>query len=155
MRKTMMIFIMAGLVFILGCSQNAEVSQPQAAVQSEADEGMETVVIEEEKISEETPGSKEVKAEETIKEFTMTARRFDFSPSTIIVDKGDRVRIKISAVDVAHGFAIDEYNINRKFSPGEEEVIEFVADKSGTFEFYCSVFCGSGHRDMKGTLIVK
>lgn len=38
---------------------------------------------------------------------------------------------------------------------GEENAVEFVADKSGTFPFYCNVFCGGGHKEMQGKLIVK
>jgi cytochrome c oxidase subunit 2 len=32
--------------------------------------------------------------------------------------------------------------------------VEFVADKAGTFTFSCSVYCGKGHRGMKGELVV-
>lgn len=91
----------------------------------------------------------------SVKEFTMEAKMFEFIPSEIRVNKGDMVRIKVKATDVAHSFTLMEYNINQQLSPGKEETIEFVADKRGTFTFSCAVFCGSGHRDMKGTLIVE
>lgn len=41
-----------------------------------------------------------------IKEFEITARQFSFEPSIITVNKGDVVRLKITSVDVTHGFAI-------------------------------------------------
>ncbi len=90
-----------------------------------------------------------------VKEFTITAKRFDFTPSTITVDKGDQVRLKITSTDVTHGFAIDEYGIDERLPPNQEAVIEFTADKAGAFTFYCSVFCGSGHSGMNGQLIVE
>ena len=44
---------------------------------------------------------------------------------------------------------------NYKLEKGEERVIEFVAERPGTYRFKCSVFCGFGHRGMRGKLIVE
>ncbi len=93
--------------------------------------------------------------EAPLKEFTVTARQFAFEPSTLTVDKGDHVRLKVTSADVKHGFAIDEYGINQQLTPGQEVTVDFVADKSGEFQFYCSVVCGAGHREMTGKLIVQ
>ena len=94
-------------------------------------------------------------AAESVKEFKITAKRFQFEPSTIEVSKGDRVRLLVTSTDVPHGIAITEYGINERLDPGKEVKIEFTADKEGTFTAFCSVFCGSGHSGMKGRLIVK
>jgi cytochrome c oxidase subunit 2 len=32
--------------------------------------------------------------------------------------------------------------------------VRFTPDKVGRFNFHCDLFCGSGHEDMMGTLIV-
>ena len=90
-----------------------------------------------------------------VKEFKITAKQFQFEPSTIEVSKGDRVRLIVTSTDVPHGIAISEYNINERLNPGEPVTIEFTADKEGTFTAFCSVFCGSGHSGMKGKIIVK
>ena len=90
-----------------------------------------------------------------VKEFKITANNFAFSPSTITVKKGDKVKLTVTSTDVDHGIAIKEYDINTKVNKGKTETIEFTADKAGEFEFYCSVFCGSGHKNMKGKLIVQ
>lgn len=90
----------------------------------------------------------------SVKEFTVTARQFSFEPSTITVNKGDTVRLNVKSVDVTHGIGISEFNVNEVLPAGQEKVIEFVASTQGTFLMFCSVFCGSGHLDMKGTLIV-
>lgn len=90
-----------------------------------------------------------------VKEFKMTARQFYFSPDTIEVSRGDKVRLVISSIDVPHGISIPEYGINERLNPGEPVTIEFTADKEGTFTAFCSVFCGSGHGNMKGKIIVK
>ena len=90
-----------------------------------------------------------------VKEFTIVASQWKFEPSTITVNKGDHVRLKIKSVDVTHGIDIEGYEINRELKPGQEVVIDFIADKSGDFEFYCSVVCGAGHKEMEGKLIVR
>ncbi|VVB53951.1 Nitrous-oxide reductase [uncultured archaeon] len=89
------------------------------------------------------------------KEFTMTAKQFAFDPATITVNKGDHVIIHLTSTDVAHGFAIDELNVNVVIPAGKTADADFIADKTGTFTYYCSVRCGSGHRDMVGTLTVQ
>jgi cytochrome c oxidase subunit 2 len=97
----------------------------------------------------------EVGATAPVKEFAMTAKQFQFEPATIEVSKGDRVKLVITSLDVPHGFSIPEYGINQRLDPGKPATIEFTADKQGTFTAYCSVFCGSGHSNMKGKIIVK
>ena len=90
-----------------------------------------------------------------VKEFKITAKQFQFDSATIEVNKGDKVRLIVTSVDVPHGIAIPEYGINERLDPGKPVTIEFTADKQGTFTSFCSVFCGSGHSNMKGRLIVK
>ena len=89
------------------------------------------------------------------KKFEMTAKKFEFVPSTIIVNRGDVVQLHITSTDVTHGFALSDFGINERLEPGERVTVEFVASKVGTFTFSCSVFCGPGHGGMKGQLIVK
>jgi len=49
-----------------------------------------------------------------------------------------------------HNLNIDEFNVHSKeLGYFQSESITFVADKLGTFDYYCSI-----HPDMKGTIIV-
>ncbi|MFA4820552.1 MAG: cupredoxin domain-containing protein, partial [Candidatus Aenigmatarchaeota archaeon] len=80
-----------------------------------------------------------------VKEFNMTAKKFEFMPGMITVNKGDDVVINALSLDVTHGFSIPEYNIIETLSPGVTKTIRFIADKAGWFTFSCSVYCGSGH----------
>ena len=91
---------------------------------------------------------------DTVKEFSMTAKDFAFDPDTITVNQGDTVVLHIKSIDVKHGFALPDFGVSQDLSPGEEVTVRFVADKKGTFPFFCNVFCGAGHREMTGTLIV-
>ena len=89
-----------------------------------------------------------------IKEFSITAKRFEFTPNPVIVNQGDQVKLIITSIDVTHGFFISEYGINERLKPGETVTVEFVADKKGEFSMICNVACGSGHGSMRGKLIV-
>ena len=93
-------------------------------------------------------------SEGAVKEFKVTAKRFSFDPSTIEVNRGDKVRLIVESTDVAHGMSIPEYGINERLEPGQPVTIEFTADKQGTFTMMCSVLCGSGHSNMKGKIVV-
>ena len=59
------------------------------------------------------------------------------------MNKGDRVRIKITEVSGVHNFNIDEFGVYTETPLNKESVVEFVADKSGSFVYYCSK---PGHR---------
>ncbi len=100
------------------------------------------------------PGS-DVAETEVIKEFSVDEVPFSLSPSTITVNRGDTVRITVKNKQGTHDFKIDEFNSStRVLNAGEEQIITFVADKTGTFQYYCSV---GNHRamGMVGTLIVR
>ena len=97
----------------------------------------------------------EVEEESTVKEFKMTAKKWEFVPDTITVNEGDTVKLEIESIDVTHGFGLSAFGINENLKSGETVEVEFVADKKGEFTFICSVFCGSGHGAMKGTLVVE
>lgn len=88
-------------------------------------------------------------------EITMALSKFDFDPNVIEVKQGDVIQLTLTSKDVEHGFKIDAYNLDVKVKGGETKTVTIQADQTGTFEFYCNVPCGSGHRDMNGKLIVK
>src|SRR3989338_5973863 len=89
-----------------------------------------------------------------VKEFKMTAKQFAFEPEIIEANKGDKVRLIVTSVDVPHGLSIPEYGINERLNPGKTVTVEFTADKTGSFTAFCSVFCGAGHSKMRGKIVV-
>jgi cytochrome c oxidase subunit 2 len=82
------------------------------------------------------------------------AKQFEYVPATIDVKKGVPVRVVLTSQDVTHGFAIDAFKINVSVEKGKETVVDFTPNRSGTYEYYCSVFCGYGHMGMRGRLNV-
>lgn len=92
---------------------------------------------------------------EGVVEFTVIARNMSFSPRELRVREGDIVRITFENAQGYHNFVLDEFDIKTdEINAGESRVVEFVADKVGTFEFYCGV---PSHRQMGmvGTFIVE
>lgn len=85
----------------------------------------------------------------------VVARRFTFEPSQIEVTQGERIRIVLTTADGLHGFEIKKLKISKEIPRGSKPiVIDFTADEAGRFPILCSAFCGDGHEDMKGVLIV-
>lgn len=90
-------------------------------------------------------------------------RAWHYAPDTITVHEGQVVRVDFQPTDnglgAGHGFAIDGYDkdvfINGSLV-GRPKSVTFVADKPGTFTFYCATQCSTGslHPHMKGTLVV-
>src|SRR5258706_10996429 len=85
----------------------------------------------------------------------MTAKRFEYTPNEITIEKGVPVILEITSLDRDHGFKIPELGIRADVKPGETTRVRIVADHTGRFEFRCDVFCGSGHEDMAGELGVR
>ncbi len=104
--------------------------------------------------------------------FTITARQYAYDPSTILVNKGDRVQIRLVSTDVTHGFYLEGYDLDAKVrredptfwvrhpsEKGEDykpvQEIGFVANRVGKFRYRCSITCGYMHPFMNGVLIVR
>ena len=86
----------------------------------------------------------------------VVASRFAFEPSTIEVAVGERVQLVMRSADGVHGLEIRKFRVNREIPRGGTPVtIEFIADTAGRFPIVCSEFCGDGHEEMTGTLVVR
>jgi cytochrome c oxidase subunit II len=89
-------------------------------------------------------------------EVNLEAFEFAFNPATIRAKQGDTVIVHIKSTEGNHGFGVQGYNVDSgEIEEGQTKTVQFVADKTGTFRFFCNVPCGSGHRSMNGQLIVE
>jgi len=84
-----------------------------------------------------------------VREIVVDAKMFEFNPSIIKVKEGEKIRIKMNNLDVEHSIYIPELDVHI------HDEGEFVAEKKGNFTFSCHTYCGSGHENMKGILIVE
>ena len=97
-------------------------------------------------------GSDSVATTGVTKEITVDATNYKFEPATIEANKGDKVKLTLKNKEGIHGIKIADFDVDVK---KDGETVEFVADQAGTFDFVCSLFCGEGHLEMKGKLVVK
>jgi plastocyanin len=89
------------------------------------------------------------------KVFDISGTNFSFSENEIVVHEGDTVTINFSSESGFHDWVVGEFDAaTDQISAGDTTSVTFVADKSGSFEFYCSV---GNHRaqGMIGTLVVE
>ena len=84
----------------------------------------------------------------------ITAKTFAFSPDSITLKKGEPVVFEISSADRKHGFSLRAFGVRSDVLPGKVSRIRFTPDKTGKFSFSCDVFCGDGHEEMTGTVVV-
>ena len=105
----------------------------------------------------------------------LEAKKYGYSPSRIIVNKGDKIVLKPTSLDATHGFLLDGHPVEfimrkgaafLKYTWEDEDgklqadwdrvsEVEFVTDKAGKFTFRCTQTCGNLHPFMTGELIVK
>jgi Icc-related predicted phosphoesterase/plastocyanin len=90
-------------------------------------------------------------AEQVIK---ITAKKFEYSPDKITLKKGVPVALELTSLDQLHGFNCPALKIRSDISPEKVSTIRFTPERTGTFEFHCDVFCGTGHGDMTGKITV-
>jgi cytochrome c oxidase subunit 2 len=91
----------------------------------------------------------------TVKEFVVVAERFKFTPNRLEVNLGDHVKVTVRSADGTHGFAIKKLKVDATVPKGGAPVVvEFDATQPGTFPISCSEYCGRGHSQMKGELVV-
>ena len=87
--------------------------------------------------------------------FNISSGMFFYVPNEIHVKKGDRVTFIVTNMGGHHNFTLDEFNIKTEANDGgTTSTVQFVAEKTGTFEYYCNI---GKHRQMgqKGQLIVE
>jgi cytochrome c oxidase subunit II len=87
----------------------------------------------------------------------ITAERFTFTPSEIVIEAGEEVELRLKSDDTAHGFRIAGTNINLVIPKrGRKEIAATVRlAEPGRYAFECSRMCGAGHNFMRGVLIVR
>jgi cytochrome c oxidase subunit 2 len=94
-----------------------------------------------------------VSADETV--IRLAAKKFEYSVREITLKKGVPVVLELSSTDRVHGFHLPGFGVRSDIVPGKTTRLRFTPDKTGEFVFFCDIFCGEGHEEMSGRLIVK
>lgn len=85
----------------------------------------------------------------------VVAKRFTFEPARIEATEGEHIRLVVTSADGVHGVGIKKFRVEKTVPRGGTPVtIDFMASAAGEFPLLCSEYCGNGHEDMKGMLVV-
>ena len=105
------------------------------------------------------PGVEQVGDDEY--EVYVVAEAFLFNPGSdnlgldpIEVPAGSEVTFHVTSRDVIHSFSLAGTNVNTMVIPGEVSTMTVEFDEPGEYGIICNEYCGTGHHDMEGTLIV-
>ena len=85
---------------------------------------------------------------------SITARRFEFSPSRITLAKGEPVTLRFVSEDVTHGFFQRSLGLDLEIDPGKPTDVTLTPATAGSYVAICDFFCGTGHGNMKMTILV-
>jgi len=79
----------------------------------------------------------------------ITAEMWEYNPNIIRVKRGQKVTIDLLNFDFPHGLEIPALNVSGINS------ITFTPKEAGELYFNCPTFCGAGHGNMEGKIIVE
>jgi heme/copper-type cytochrome/quinol oxidase subunit 2 len=85
----------------------------------------------------------------------VSSENWKFSPNVITVKKGEKVQLQVMGVSGTHGFAVPDLGINVPVAPGQTVMIDVPTDTVGAHNLFCSIPCGSGHKNMKGQIVIE
>jgi cytochrome c oxidase subunit 2 len=80
---------------------------------------------------------------------TISAKKFEFTPSQLTLKRGEPVTIRVSAEDRDHGLYQKELHIALDLTTDHVAEVTITPDRAGRFVAICDHFCGSGHGNMK------
>jgi len=100
-------------------------------------------------------GAARLLAAETGAEVSVAASKFQFTPDTVKAKAGVPLTFVLTSFDRIHGFKMPDFGLRTDIVPGQETRVSLTPDRAGSFTFFCDVFCGDGHEDMEGTLVVE
>jgi plastocyanin len=87
----------------------------------------------------------------------LMAMQFSYMPNVLRLERGVPYRFRMMSMDVNHGASIHTgfagHIMRRPAQTMSEMVMTF--SEPGEFMIYCTVYCGVGHSQMKGKIIVE
>lgn len=127
-------------------------TQPDTTSETSSEEPEPAIVVESE-VDASLDVPQELESVERV--FTLDSFSYGYSENELRVNEGDTVTINLTNSQGFHDWVVDEFGAaTAKIQAGDTTSVTFVADKAGTYEYYCSV---GNHRaqGMVGTLIVE
>jgi cytochrome c oxidase subunit 2 len=85
----------------------------------------------------------------------ITAKRFEFSPATIALKRGETVTLRLHSEDVTHGLFQRALRLSATLEPGKTTDVTLTPQVAGKFLTICDHFCGAQHGNMHMTIVVE
>ncbi len=95
------------------------------------------------------------RSDEPVRVVEIQARRFQFTPSEVVLRRGEKVKLVLRSDDVVHGFFSRPLGIDADIHPGTPTELVITPLTAGRFLTICDHFCGSGHGNMNMTFVVE
>jgi len=67
---------------------------------------------------------------------------------------GKPVKVLLRSIDVGHNFYVPEFRAKMDLMPGMVTHFWFTPTRTGAFEILCAGFCGIGHPQMRGRVVI-
>ena len=84
----------------------------------------------------------------------ISAKKFEFIPAVVTLKLGQAVILELTSQDVIMGFNAPYFGVRTDIVPGKAQQLRIVPNNVGEFTYLCDVFCGDGHENMSGKIIV-
>jgi cytochrome c oxidase subunit 2 len=84
----------------------------------------------------------------------MLAHMWAWTPSPLHVPQGAAITFHVTSADVLHGFQVPGTTINVTAVPGIIGSVTYTFGHAGTYNIICNEYCGIGHQNMIGRIIV-
>ncbi len=81
--------------------------------------------------------------------------RSNWTPPQMHVPVNETVELQMHSNDVIHSFYVPAFLYQRDITPRKDQVIQFLADREGTFRGQCTQFCGLLHQAMELEVVVE
>ena len=93
--------------------------------------------------------TRRARSQEPTTSVVVHAKTYAFVPNAVTLKKGQTVKLILISDDVLHGLAVRGLGIRSDILPGHPAEVMVTPPQAGDFPGTCSVYCGSGHKDMQ------
>ena len=76
------------------------------------------------------------------------------NPNELHVPLGRPVLLVLSSADVIHSFFVPQFRVKKDVVPGRFNKVWFEATTAGTYDLYCTEYCGRDHSEMRAKVVV-
>jgi cytochrome c oxidase subunit 2 len=76
------------------------------------------------------------------------------SSNELVVPMNQPVKLTMSSKDLVHSLFIPQFRIKQDVFPNRYSTVWFQATALGTYDLFCTEYCGTGHSDMTGKVRV-